>query len=131
MIHARTSYPLGRTYNLNNCPAWNHKGDDITLNGRYVIEEYQPIEPSAYAWTAYYLVSPADVDGDMADDDVASVDPDTLWEHATEVETREQRLARLAAEAAEYSREMVVLEAEPPIKSVADLAARNRWGSPR
>lgn len=69
---------VGTVADLTDCPAWNDAGQEVRITGRFDVEEYHPIEPSAYVWSPCYLIAPVE-SRDNPDGPWYSVDADVLW----------------------------------------------------
>ena len=65
------------TVALYGCPARNSAGHPVTLSGLFAVEEHWGVEPSAYVWSPYWVVSRLDADPDD-ESEVYDVDDDVF-----------------------------------------------------
>jgi hypothetical protein len=97
---------LGETYDFKDVPAYDIEGEKIKINGRHVVEEFLPYEPSAYVWSPCFLLIPEGVDDSSAEVLAVTVDADDL-ERAVDPEAVERR----EAQEREWEEEQIQAEA--------------------
>jgi hypothetical protein len=71
---------VNKTIVLWQCPASDHKGNDIKISGLYFVDQFCPYEPSNYVWSACYDLCPAGLDFPVELDKFVSVDVDRFTE---------------------------------------------------